>query len=305
VICTYNRAGLLTNALQTLCQQTLKTTHYEVIVVDNNSQDNTRDITEDFSRLYPNIRYCLETRQGLSHARNRGWREAKGAYVAYIDDECKVPVQWLTIAKQIIERLAPAVFGGPFYGFHIGPKPSWWKESYGSFEPSETARELTQSEYLRGGNLFIRQRMLQTVGGFDYRYGMSGQKLGYGEETELQRRIRATMPTELIYYDPKLYVYHLVRLEKMRLGWILYSHFASGRNAYHVFQDTTARAAGSPRLKLPVLAVLTFFRFFADFLAGTLRRDRKRYPHLQNYWVERTFEHVQTLGWVYEHYIHC
>ena len=111
VICTYNRAELLANSLQTLCEQTINKSDYEVLVVDNNSQDSTPNLTESFCRYYPNIRYFLETRQGLSHARNRGWQEAKGLYVAYIDDDCKVPEQWLTIAMKIIDRIAPTAFG--------------------------------------------------------------------------------------------------------------------------------------------------------------------------------------------------
>ncbi len=114
IICNYNRVELFANALQTIREQTLETSYYEIIVVDNNSQDGTHDIMEHFCRDYANIRYCLETRQGLSHARNLGWREANGEYVAYIDDECKVPVQWLAVARQIIERQSPAVFGGPY-----------------------------------------------------------------------------------------------------------------------------------------------------------------------------------------------
>jgi len=304
VICTYNRAELLASALQTLCDQTIDPSQYEVIVVDNNSKDNTRVVTEEFCGSYPNIRYFLEKRQGLSHARNCGWREAKGAYVTYIDDECKVPAQWLAVAYQIIKKLSPAVFGGPYFGYYNSAKPHWWKENYGAFEQSETARALIRGEYVRGGNIFIRRSLLETIGGFDSRYGMYGQKLGYGEETELQRRIRATMPNELIYYDPKLYVHHLVCFKKMSLGWILSSHFTGGRYSYHVFQDNPPRKTRLPQLKLLVLAVLALLRCFADLFVGVLRRDRKRYPYLQNYLYENTIKHIQTLGLLYERYIH-
>ena len=93
IICTYNRAELLSTALQTLCEQTTNKSRYEIIVVDNHSQDNTHAVFEDVRHRYPNLRYCMEKRQCLSHARNRGWRESQGIYVAYIDDECKVPDQ--------------------------------------------------------------------------------------------------------------------------------------------------------------------------------------------------------------------
>ena len=305
VICTYNRANLLDDGLRTLCDQTLATPHYEVIVVDNNSQDNTRAVTEDFCRHYPNIRYFFETQQGLSYARNRGWREAKAAYVAYIDDECKVPSQWLSIANQIIDRLSPAVFGGPYYGYHKSSPPRWWKESYEAFEPYDTARALSEGEYIRGGNIFIRRRLLELMGGFEVALGMSGNKLGYGEESHFQRRLRATMPDELIYYDPKLYILHLVRPEKMTWRYILFSRFSSGRHIYTVFWDNTPQDDKLPHLRLWAQAVLIFLRFSAGLFTGVVRRDRKRYPYLQNYLYENTFEHVQTLGLIYERYIHC
>jgi glycosyltransferase involved in cell wall biosynthesis len=61
IICTYNRVELFANALQTIREQTLETSYYEIIVVDNNSQDGTHDIMEHFCRDYANIRYCFET----------------------------------------------------------------------------------------------------------------------------------------------------------------------------------------------------------------------------------------------------
>jgi glycosyltransferase involved in cell wall biosynthesis len=304
VICTYNRAELIASALQSLCEQTINKSHYEIIVVDNNSKDNTRAVTEKFCRGYPNIRYFFEMRQGLSHARNRGWQEAKGLYVAYIDDECWVPALWIEVANEITERLSPAVFGGPYFGYYKSAKPHWWKENYGTFEHSKTARALIRGEYVRGGNIIIRRCLLDKIGGFDSRYGMSGQKLGYGEETGLQRRIRAIMPKELIYYDPKLYLYHLVRLKKMSLRWGLCSHFIGGRYSYSVFRDNTNQKDELSRFKLLAQAVLTMLKLFADILICGPQRNRKRYPYLQNYLYENTFNYVKTLGFIYERYIH-
>ena len=304
VICTYNRAELLANALQTLCEQTINKFHYEVLVVDNNSKDNTRSVTEDFCRRYPNIRYCFEIQQGLSHARNCGWREANGAYVAYIDDECKVPAKWLAVACQIIKKLAPAVFGGPYYGYHNSSTPRWWKKSYESFEHSKTSRALSDEEYLRGANIFIQRNLLAMIGGFNVELGMSGKKLAYGEEAHLQRRIRAIMHDDIIYYDPELYIYHLIRPEKMTWRYILKSRFAGGRHIYTVFCDNTIKIPLLPQLQLLVQTIITLFMFFGDILIGILKRDRKQYPYLQNYLYEKTFGYVQKLGFIYERYTH-
>ena len=228
IICTRNRASLLADVLQTLCEQDFDRSRYEVVVVDNGSTDETRRITEDLIRRNSNVRYCCEATCGLSHARNRGWQEANGQYVAYIDDDCKAPPQWLTAASEIIDEHAPAVFGGPYYAFYQSSKPNWWDDQYGAFELSSESHMLEPEEFLRGGNLFIRRSLLSKLKGFDVRLGMSGQRLGYGEETELQDRVREMAPNERLYYDSNMYVHHLVRREKMTWRWILRSWFASG-----------------------------------------------------------------------------
>ena len=303
VICTYNRAELVADTLKTLCEQTISKSDYEVLVIDNNSQDSTPNLTKTFCRNSPNIRYVLETRQGLSHARNRGWQEAKGPYVAYVDDDCKIPAQWLKIAMKIIDRIAPAAFGGPAYAFYNSSKPYWWKDSYGSYEQSPVPRPLHPLEYLQGNNIFFRRMVLECMNGFDPGLGMSDKNLGYHEETELQSRIRKTMSHELIYYDPKLYVFHLVRPEQMTSRWILNSFFASGRCSYNIFQDENPKIVKLAKLKLVIKACVTLFFFFADILVGLLRYDRERYPYLQNYLYENTAKHVGALGKIYQAYM--
>ena len=138
------------------------------------------------------------------------------------------------------------------------------------------------------------------IGGFNVKYGMSGKNIDFGEESELQKRIRAALPDDLIYYDPELYIYHLVRPEKMTWRYILVSRFVGGRNIYKVFRNDTTQETGLSQIKLTVVAALTIFRFFASLLVGVLRCDRKRYPYIQNYLYEITFMHVQKLGKNYE-----
>ncbi len=299
VVCTYNRADLLATALGSLCEQTVDASRYELIVVDNHSRDNTRDVIEGFCSRYPNVRYCLEEAQGLSHARNRGWREARGAYVAYVDDDCRAPDDWVATALPIMAHRSPAVFGGPHYGEYHSPKPRWWKDRYGSFEPSKTAVDFAQGDYLQGNNIVIRRELLEALGGFDSRYGMVGETLAYAEETELQTRVRAMSPDEAIHYDPGLYVWHLVRPEKMTLRWNAASHFSCGRCSCRLFGDGSLQPSRAPRIRLLGRAVITTFRLFGGLLLALFWRDRKRFPYLANYMYEISFMHLQALGSIY------
>jgi len=299
VICTYNRAELLTGAIQSLCHQTLDCSLYEIIVVDNNSTDDTHAVVELFAH-YGNVRYCLETRQGLSHARNRGWQVAQGEYVAYIDDDCKVPAHWLAVAKEVIELVSPAAFGGPYFAYYSTPKPPWFQDRYASHVQGEKARPLGQHEYLSGMNIAFRKSLFQHLGGFDPNLGMSGQKIAYGEETDILRRIRATMPNEVIYYEPRLFVHHLVRPEKMTMRWIMRQRFADGRYSYRVFQGDSPLAVGPLQVLRQI--VRTLLAFGVDVARGVLQRDLTRYPYVQNYLYEHTFRCLQALGGLYEQY---
>jgi len=299
VLCTYNRAELFAQALGTLCEQDIETDLYEILIVDNNSRDNTAEIAQNYCRKHSNIRYVVETRQGLSHARNRGWQEAKGLYVAYVDDDCKMPASWLTVALEIINKISPAVFGGPYLGFYNSSKPNWWKDSYGDFEQAKESRSLFEHEYLRGGNIFLRRKLLEDMKGFDIDLGMSGQALGYGEETHLQNRIRAKMPGEIIYYEPRLFNYHLVRSEKMGIAWSLYSHFVNGKNSRIIFCKPVHRTGRSGKVRLVCQIFMIFFKLKVSCITGVVGRDRRHYPYFNNYLYENTSKYFAELGALY------
>ena len=184
IICTYNRANLLTGALQSLCSQPFDPVRYEIIVIDNNSSDHTQDVAREYASRQPNIHYCVETQQGLAYARNRGWREARGNYVGYLDDDGQAGDTWLSAAEDIITRSKPGVFGGPYFAFYASPKPRWYKDDYGAHVQGNEPHPLQAGEYLDGGNLFIRCDLLEAIGGFNPNLGMIGTAIGYGDETE-------------------------------------------------------------------------------------------------------------------------
>ena len=298
VVCTFNRSDLLANLLEGLCRQAVEKSEYEIIVVDNKSRDNTRHVVRGFCKDYPNVRYCFEAQQGLSHARNRGWREARGEYVAYIDDDCKAPEQWLAVARAVILEKSPGVLGGPYYAFYNSPKPAWWRDRYQSREHVEKARALRENEYLSGGNIFFRREILEALGGFDTHLGMSGGSLAYGEETALLRCVRNRMPDELIYYDPALFVYHLVPARKMSLLWTARQRFADGRYSYLVFRnEDTGSDVGHRRLLKQ--AVKTLLVLVSDLGRGLFYRDRCNYPYFENFLFEELGYHFRRLGGLY------
>ena len=93
IICTHNRERFLESCIQSLFDQTLDARRYEILVVDNGSNDGTRAICDKFKdRL--NFKYIFEPVLGLSQARNTGWKNARGRYVGYIDDDATADQRW-------------------------------------------------------------------------------------------------------------------------------------------------------------------------------------------------------------------
>lgn len=310
IICTYNRATLLADALQSVCAQQFDCSNYEVIVVDNNSTDDTAVVCEAFATQYPNVYYQVEPKQGLSHARNRGWQVARGDYVAYIDDDCKVPPSWLAVAHEVIIQTAADVFGGPYFPFYNSPKPTWFKPDYGSWtlwvkdeqgawsQIDEQVR--VAPDTLHGGNLFLRRELLALSDGFKSTLGMNGKQMAYGEETALLLHLHDLQPSARFYYEPQLAVYHLVRPEKFSIWWQLYSMFKHGQAAYLVYYDQPREQAFSwlSSLLFPFYALLGSFGIF---LHSWLWRNQTHYPYWQNYLYEskKLYYYLHRLGlWV-------
>jgi glycosyltransferase involved in cell wall biosynthesis len=229
IVCTHNRADVLAGCLESLVGQTSEKDLFEVIVVDNNSTDATQEIARTFSSRVNGLRIVKELEQGLSNARNHGYREAAGRYVAYIDDDAMAYPDWI---YQIISFAARhpeiQVFGGPYYAFSLVQIPEWFPPEYGSSVLGTEERRIDiGKEWLDGTNMVFTRDLLLTFGGFDRLLGMSGQKIAYGEETKLLLEIsRNNIP---VFYVPAIRVRHLISEDKMLLTWLLQSSYASGR----------------------------------------------------------------------------
>lgn len=163
--------------------------------------------------------YIFEGKQGLSHARNTGYKNSKGEYIAYIDDECVLPEQWLAEAFKRLKDNDPAFLGGSYYGKYLPESSSfWYKESYGDSYILHLQYNLSNApminRYLSGGNLFIRRDVFKKIGLFDVAFGMRGEIIGYGEEIEFQKHFVKKYPKEVIWYDQCFFCGTLFEMKK-------------------------------------------------------------------------------------------
>jgi GT2 family glycosyltransferase len=126
VICTFNRADELGLALDAVLAQQDAPPH-EVIVVDNNSTDATREVIEARARTSPHLRYVFDGRQGLPYARNSGIAAARAPIVAFTDDDIIVAPDWVASIARAFERFpnADMIGGRVLPRWPGGRQPPW------------------------------------------------------------------------------------------------------------------------------------------------------------------------------------
>jgi len=233
VICTLNRCEMLRNAILSLTHQTLDRADYEIIVVDNGSNDSTEKAVDELARKVPNLRYVYETKPGLSHARNRGAELAKGEIVAFIDDDATAAERWLEalLLDYWVEPDICAV-GGKIHVVWLPARPRWLPpelESHFSKLDLGDNRQIVQyPTFPFGTNMSILRRILLDQGGFSPRLGRRGTSLLSCEESELFYRLSRNKMK--VMYEPNAIVYHNVAAKRLSRAWILQRSFAQGRS---------------------------------------------------------------------------
>jgi glycosyltransferase involved in cell wall biosynthesis len=232
-----------------------------------------------------------EARTGLSHARNTGVDEAGADYVAFLDDDARAAPAWVEAIRQVIAEEAPDLFGGPHKAWFGGPRPGWFRPEFASWRPGEQRRPLRPDEHVIGMNMVVRRDLLRQLGGFRTDLGMSGATLGYGEDTELQERIRRLRPGARLLYCPRVEVEHRVRPEKMTLRWQLRHCWRRGVQAGTIYGPQAFSPRHSPRVDALVrLAAHGLLGVLSGL--GVLLRSRARHPYWQGYVVERVCPHL-------------
>ena len=230
VICTYNRSSFLREGLEAIVQQRLAflDVPIELIVLDNNSSDDTSFVVEEFQNEFSSISlvYYLEKQQGLSYSRNRAIQIAKGKFIAFLDDDAVVNKNWLTILLHAINNIDAHVFGGPIYPRFEIPCPAWIDSNYfiRKFKKKNGyLYGLSEIEGFAGGNVCFKKDVFDQIGYFDTSIGMIGNTLGLGEETDLFARLYDSS------YEAKLYNLQEMSIIHFEAAWKLNSLYLKNR----------------------------------------------------------------------------
>jgi glucosyl-dolichyl phosphate glucuronosyltransferase len=237
ILCTYNRCQSIGKALDSIAASALPdSVNWEVLVVDNNSSDQTREVVSEVRRGYPGrFRYLFEPRSGKSHALNTGIREAHGDILVFVDDDVTVEPTWLenlTVVLRDNDEWAGA--GGRIVLQWPALLPRWLSVEgpharfpFPAFNQGHEAKQLIGPPF--GTNMAFRKEMFQKYGNFRTDLGPSpnDEVPRPSEDTEFGRRLIAG--GERLRYEPLAIVYHPVAEERITKSYFLKWSFDLGR----------------------------------------------------------------------------
>jgi glycosyltransferase involved in cell wall biosynthesis len=215
LIATYNRAALLGDTLDVLAQSHPPGSRsWEVVVIDNNSRDRTREVVQSRQASFPvPLRYLFEARPGRSAALNAAHRATTAPLILYTDDDVQVAPRWLSSGAEALAEGWDYV-GGPVDPLWEAPRPDWLDTRlHGTIAILDYGISRFVFEDRRrvplGANMGIRRDMLDRIGGFREDLGRSsGRKILGQEVPDLLSRARAVRARGL--YLPEMRVEHHV-----------------------------------------------------------------------------------------------
>ena len=226
IICTYNRDKYIYNVLESIALNKFDKKQYEIILINNNCTDNTEKECHRFCENYKEIefRYFIEKNQGLSYARNRGIKEAKGDFLVYVDDDATVNVDYLQTYFDLFTKHQDIyAAGGPIIPEYETQKPKWMSFFVeqlltGRLYLGEKLKEFPQSAFPGGGNAAYRTCVFEKVGLYNVELGRKGNSLIGAEEKDIFDKMNSLGMK--IFYCPNAILYHIISEQKLTLTYL-------------------------------------------------------------------------------------
>ena len=283
IICTWNRAASLQKTLGSVqeCQLPVGT-EWEVVIVDNNSTDETIAVCQQFAHQFPGrYRYVLEKRQGKSFALNTGVKSARGRILAFTDDDVIADPAWLAETLRVFAAHDCVGVGGRIVPVWESEKPSWFTTdgpyrllpAIVGYDLGEDIREITAPAL--GANLSLKKEVFEKYGMFRTDLGPCAGSEVRGEDYEFcWRLLRAG---GRLVYAPEAIVFHPV--EKRRIDKLYFRawYYGMGQSRPRIERapEGSVRYFGFPRCMLR-----WYFRDLALWLTS-LTSKRRFYYKLQ------------------------
>jgi glucosyl-dolichyl phosphate glucuronosyltransferase len=288
VIATYNRAESLLSTLRSL-SEVGQIDETEVIVVDNNSNDHTKDVVEKAAAWFPKgLHYIFEPEQGRSAALNSGILASGGEIILITDDDVMLDVNWICAAERALELPTCDYVGGRVLPIWQKERPRWLPNRGGKHWAVigllDYGAEMLKlgSQVPLGVNMAFRRDAFARAGMWNNQVGRRGMSLLGQEVREWGLRARAAGLSG--FYIPDMVVHHIIpsdRLTKKYFRRWFYWHGVSRAILFEISQvdmespeETTldfskvSQIAGVPRYMYRSCLLM-----FTKILSSAVRRD--------------------------------
>ncbi len=270
VICTYNREKFLPDALASLTKQTINNNDFEILIVNNNSTDNTECIALEFQKAHPelNVKYVVEPNPGLSFARNKGIKEASCELISFIDDDAIARQDYVeNLIRSFEEHPSYGAIGGKVIPIYEGGVEPVWMNKYiqGVVSKVDYGDKVINfsKKYPAGCNMAFRKHLFDDFGYFN---------------------------TDLVYRGDDKFVFSNFRKNGVKVLYdpnVFVNHFIDSYRIEPKFIDKISKSVGaSERLRLQhegifpnVLKMLEFlYKFAASFALAIIYTLKGQYP---------------------------
>jgi len=225
IVCTYNRQEYLPDCLKHLAKQSAQKEHFQVLIIDNNSTDNTASIAKEFINLNPqlNAKYFCEKNQGHTFARNRGIKEAKGDILSFIDDDAFVDHNFISeIQSYFNQNKNVSAIGGKILPVYEEEHPKWMSKYLltlvSALDMGNSPKKFKGSKFPIGANMAFRSEVFEKYGHFNTDLGRRGSELEGGDEKEVFLRLKKEK--EEIHYVPSVKVDHIIPQKRLTMKYI-------------------------------------------------------------------------------------
>ncbi|MBI4707342.1 MAG: glycosyltransferase family 2 protein [Candidatus Omnitrophica bacterium] len=229
IVCTRNRSFHLKEALDSLVNQSVGTSlNWEIIVIDNASEDDTDLVVgRAMKSTGIDMRYILETKIGLSNARNRGLCESIGDIVAFIDDDAIADEKWLEEIMSVYNCENVISAGGKTVAlWEISHQKRVDEELF--FFAMGYGPQQKDVRTLNGSNMSFRRNVLMGIGGFDANLGRKDKCRLSGDDNDMFDSIHNKMRRSRIIYNPRAIVYHKVLPDRLTREELIKKHYCTG-----------------------------------------------------------------------------
>ncbi|AWV99363.1 glycosyltransferase [Arcticibacterium luteifluviistationis] len=224
IICCYNSEEIIEQTLSYVDKQVAHNVNWEVILIDNNSTDNTTAVVNSYWNFEkrPNLKVIKEPKPGLSNARMRGIEESQYDVISFVDDDNLIPENWVAYIHDVFQKQEVGVLGCTSIGKFNYEVPAWYEKHKLSFATGKLYDidfgNVTYAGLVYGAGMSMRKeifRKLEEKNWEPYLSDRVGKKQSGGGDSEL------TLVSRLlgyqIFYSNQINTRHLIK--KDRLTW--------------------------------------------------------------------------------------